>query len=275
MTPASSSCLLDSLGVGGPSSAPTTDERYLIYGPQFGLSHQLVALRNALAWASLLNRTLVLPHLLGQDGQAAFGQAHDLAQARVGVAPVALIEMDRFAEAGIRPERLLQLRTRVGLELAEHHYLRVALKLPDAPPLEVPLGTFTAAAIQEAFGGCAGHRALAFGSLLGALDHAPLTPSPQEWSVQGQPGLQWLDTIALPALLAPSRTLAALVSRLVGKVLAGGGDAAGGDAATGRTLGCVHLRRGDFEEECAKYDAEIASRSPRPWVRSPAAPGRT
>ena len=63
MTPASSSCLLDSLGVGGPSSAPTTDERYLIYGPQFGLSHQVVALRNALAWASLLNRTLVLPRL--------------------------------------------------------------------------------------------------------------------------------------------------------------------------------------------------------------------
>ena len=35
----------------------------------------------------------------------------------------------------------------------------------------------------------------------------------------------------------------------------------------------VHLRRGDFEEECAKYDAEISSRSPRPWVRSHAAPG--
>ena len=47
-------------------------ERYLLYQPQFGLSNQIVALRNAVVWALLLNRTLVLPHLLGHGIGAAY-----------------------------------------------------------------------------------------------------------------------------------------------------------------------------------------------------------
>ena len=50
-------------------------ERYLLYQPQFGLSNQIVALRNAVVWALLLNRTLVLPHLLGH-GTAQLMAAH-------------------------------------------------------------------------------------------------------------------------------------------------------------------------------------------------------
>ena len=42
-----------------------------------------------------------------------------------------------------------------------------------APPLHVPMANFTPAAIVRAFGGCAGHSALAFRSLFAALDAKP------------------------------------------------------------------------------------------------------
>ena len=46
--------------------------RYLAFQPQGGLSNQLVALAHAAAWALVLDRTLVLPHLLPhQDLSAA------------------------------------------------------------------------------------------------------------------------------------------------------------------------------------------------------------
>ena len=53
-------------------------ERFLLYQPQFGLSNQIVALRNAVVWALLLNRTLVLPHLLGH-GTAQLRATHSSA----------------------------------------------------------------------------------------------------------------------------------------------------------------------------------------------------
>ena len=64
-------------------------------------------MRNALAWASLLNRTLVLPHLFGHSSlaHAAFGNAYDLNHARAAVAPVQLAEIDQFVELGMLPER--------------------------------------------------------------------------------------------------------------------------------------------------------------------------
>jgi hypothetical protein len=158
-----------------------------------------------------------------------------------------------------------------------------------APPLRVPMADFTPATIVRAFGGCARHRALAFRSLFAALD-----AKPRDYPA---PGMGWLNRRAMVALLRPAPPLAAVVSRLErcltsgcdgnvpadadGNANSGAGAGTGADGApegTGapapaRRLACVHLRRGDFEEECAKYDAEIASRSPRSWVRSHAAPG--
>jgi len=143
-----------------------------------------------------------------------------------------------------------------------------------APPLHVPMANFTPAAIVRAFGGCAGHRALAFRSLFAALDAKPREYPP--------PGIGWLNRRAMVALLRPAPPLAAVVGQLEQCLTSGCDGNADGGAPAGararvpaRRLACVHLRRGDFEEECAKYEAEIASRSPRPWVRSPAAPGRT
>ena len=86
-------------GVGG--------ERYLLYQPQFGLSNQIVALRNAVVWALLLNRTLVLPHLLGHGTaqlRAAHSSAFDVEAAQAAVAPLRLEEMEPWLQLGIAPQ---------------------------------------------------------------------------------------------------------------------------------------------------------------------------
>ena len=135
-------------------------------------------------WAALLDRTLVLPHLLGRGSggggsgglaRAAFGRAYDLDRARAGVSRVELIEVDRFAQLGIVPERLLQLRTRAasgggsggGGGGGGEGYLRSTLPLlPAAAALDVPLDSFSSDGIRGAFGGCGAHRVIGNTSLL-------------------------------------------------------------------------------------------------------------
>ena len=109
-------CLADGLllNSGASTSVPAGRERYLIYAPQFGLSNQLVALRNAVAWAQLLNRTLVLPHLLAHGTvfpRAPFGLAFDAENARSAVRPLRIVEMDRFIELDLVPHGVIRLTT--------------------------------------------------------------------------------------------------------------------------------------------------------------------
>ena len=82
-------------------------ERFLLYSPQFGLSNQLVALRNAVVWALLLNRTLVLPHLLGHGTaqiRAPHSSAFDVQAARAAIAPLRVEEMEPWLRLGIAPQ---------------------------------------------------------------------------------------------------------------------------------------------------------------------------
>ena len=82
-------------------------ERYLLYQPQFGLSNQIVALRNAVVWALLLNRTLVLPHLLGHGTaqiRAPHSSAFDVQAARAAIAPLRVEEMEPWLRLGIAPQ---------------------------------------------------------------------------------------------------------------------------------------------------------------------------
>ena len=67
------------------------------------------------------------------------------------------------------------------------------------------MANFTPAAIVRAFGGCAGHRALAFRSLFAALDAKPREYPP--------PGIGWLNRRAMVALLRPAPPLAAVVGQ--------------------------------------------------------------
>jgi hypothetical protein len=100
------------------------DERYLIYQPQFGLSNQLIALRNAAAWAAVLNRTLVLPHLLGHLVEAdymsiprphraiaKFADAFAFASDSRTLAPLKVIDMDSFLLLRLPAARLVQVET--------------------------------------------------------------------------------------------------------------------------------------------------------------------
>ena len=92
------------------------------------------------------------------------------------------------------------------------------------------MANFTPAAIVRAFGGCAGHRALAFRSLFAALDAKPREYPP--------PGIGWLNRRAMVALLRPAPPLAAVVGQLEQCLTSGcDGNAAGEAGADGAPAG--------------------------------------
>lgn len=168
-------CLLDKLAA-DVRPPPFLGQRYLVYAPQFGLSNQLVSLRNAVIWSLLLNRTLVLPHLLGHataDVMVAHGAVFDTSQAVRSVAPLQLIEIEGFLRLGIRPTQVLELITKTKYSVASDSYFR-ALGPRWRPigqrALVVPLHDFSAQAIVASFGGCSNHQAIAFQSLFAAFD---------------------------------------------------------------------------------------------------------
>ena len=273
--------------------------RYLVYAPQFGLSNQLVALRNAVAWAQLLNRTLVLPHLLAHGTvfpRAPFGLAFDAASARSALDPLAVIEMDSFLDLGLEPAGVVALTTSNKFRPADDnayfdslgvHWHRDANNAPlvhSVPMAQMLNGdsAFSPAAILSKFADCArGHQVLAFRSLFAAFDPKPLAPSPPGWSVcpsggpsggaiaaasgSGcQPGVHWLDRVALPALLTPSLALESVADSIAAQLRAADATL----APHGRAIGCAHIRRGDFTDECVAYDIERSRPHPRPWVVS-------
>jgi len=105
-------------------------ERYLLYSPQFGLSNQLIALRNAAGWASALNRTLVLPHLVAGPPHAAevsvvpHGSLFDVAAAAAKLRPaLRLVEMRSFLGLNLPPARLLLPAARTRFSNVSYAYL--------------------------------------------------------------------------------------------------------------------------------------------------------
>lgn len=279
--------------------ASSSAKRYLLYAPQFGLSNQLVALRNAAAWAQLLNRTLVLPHLLAHGAvhpRAPFGEAFDVSRAQTQVAPLDVIDIDSFLRLGLMPAGVVALATTNKFRPADDtgyfdslgvRWHRTEKGAPHT--LSVPMvaqrtgdSAFSPAAIVREFGGCGqSHQVLAFRSLFAAFDPKPLSPTPPGWLVCGDGGkrlaaagqgprrtpclggVEWLDKVALPALLAPSAALEGVASKIAAQMTAS--DAS---APRGRELACAHIRRGDFTDECVAYDIERSRRNPRPWVVS-------
>ena len=166
-----STCLPDALtGASPPHPAATgaDHERYLFYSPQFGHSNQLVALRNAAAWAAVLNRTLVLPHLLGHATEreyeagtpvrrpmATYAAAFDLARARTA-APLRVIVVDEFLQLGLSPLHLVQLEHVAVLKLVaarDDYFEQLGLGWA-SQRLDVPMTSFTPDSIRAAFGGC-------------------------------------------------------------------------------------------------------------------------
>lgn len=259
-------------------------ERFLVYSPQFGLSNQLVALRNAAGWASLLNRTLVVPHLVQGPPHAPrmrlseHGAVFDVASAARRLAPaLRVVEMRAFLLLGLTPARLVQLSTNTKFSSVSYDYLD-AIRLSgwhqqaDARPLSITLPDFGTGTIRRAFGGCAHHRVLAFASLFGAFDPKPLSRPPPDWLVPAafgsqMEGLRFLDTRAVPSLLTPVKAVARIAADIAAEVQRSAGVGAAGGAAGG-ALACVHVRRGDFEGECRRYEDEARSGQARQWILS-------
>jgi len=116
---------IDALGSGAArGGSGGAGEVYLIYQPQFGFSNQLIALRSAAGWAAALNRTLVLPHLLGhaieaeyeggakpRRAMADFGDAFDYRVALHGVAPLRVVSMGSFLKLRLPPAQLVELES--------------------------------------------------------------------------------------------------------------------------------------------------------------------
>ena len=271
---------LDPSAHGRASARDGIGERFLVYAPQFGLSNQVVALRNAVVWALLLNRTLVLPHLLGHGTAATMaphGAAFDAPRAAAAIADALRVEeMPAFLARGLEPRGVLVLDINIRMRVAgdDAYFEALGVRWHNrTAPLRVPMADFTPASIVAAFGGCtaAHHRVLAFRSLFAALD----AKGPKDYP---PPGFGWLNRVAMPALLKPAPALSALVDRIQAHLVAGcaASGTLRGAHATSRPAcasACVHVRQGDFSEECAKYDAELRSKGARPWVLSHARRG--
>lgn len=258
----------DAFGAGDAST-----EHFLVYAPQFGLSNQVVALRNAVVWALLLNRTLVLPHLLGHgtaEVLSPHGTAFDVPRASSLVAErLRIVEMPAFLTLGLDPALVLALDVDIRMRRSDDYAYYRALGVgwassASSPPFalrrRVPMRDFTPASIIGSFGSCRGapHRVLAFSSLFAAVT----LKGPADYP-GGARGYRWLNQVAMPALLQPTPAVSALVDRIHEGLVPGCAARRGACP-----YACVHIRQGDFREECAKYDVELASISPRPWVRS-------
>lgn len=255
-----------------PAGAPlpgdsSLTERYLVYSPQFGLSNQLVALRNAVVWALLLNRTLAVPHLLGHtdaEVRVPHSEVFDIARAHRVSSPLQLIGMDELLLLPVRPKRVLVLAANTKHLSADDSYfdsIGVGWHRSEfGAPLPVRLTDFTPASITSAFGPCSTHAVLAFRSLFATLD----IPSPSHYP---PPGLQWLNHRLMPSLLAPTPNLETLVASIAARLKLAAGGRAGEAASTG--FGCAHIRRGDFDKDCALYVSEAQKpHTARPWVLS-------
>lgn len=258
-------CLPDQLDAAG-TLAPAHDgeEAFLLYAPQFGMSNQLVALRNAVVWALVLNRTLVLPHLLGHataDVMAAHSAAFDLQAARRRLAPLRVREIDTFLQSGLAhgvPVLALSGAKAKFSKESLSYFMALSDHFKFTRVVDVPLSDFHPRTIAGAFGGCGHRRLLAFRSMFGTLD----IPSPEDYP---RPGFAWLNKRAMPALL----TLAPHVASLVGAIHRHIAPPLIPARGSSGVLGCAHIRRGDFEQECAKYaDERKQPSSARSWVLS-------
>ena len=286
-------------------------ERFLLYAPQFGLGNQQITLRNAVIWALVLNRTLVLPHLLSHSGcsnatlcasspqeMATHDAAFTLEQSAMSnLAPLRVIEMTRFLQLRLRPRRLLVLtiKARWAYRMTDEYWSLLGVKWHrEQPALHVPLNDptlkdpFRPADIQSSFRGCGHHAVLAFRSLFAAADVGKGVRWPS-------PGQRRVDSVIMPTLYRPSRSLLHAAERLTGVLRETASRSSGGAVTSGSQqqqqqpgatragttggtghglarvatlLACVHIRLGDIVPDCKRYEEESKLASGRAWVKS-------
>ena len=256
-------------------------ERFLVYAPDPGLSNQLASLRNAVAWAVSLNRTLVLPHLLPEatpQQRLPFDAVFDVS---ASLTPLRVLGMDDFLRLHLKPSVAIELKPSARPCVQGLAYLTsLGTSWSELPIHRTEMNSFRPSTIHYHFGGCDRHVVLVFCSLADSFDLKPLGATPAgiaagmalgtvdphlnyqqrgiRWPVDGH---TWLDRRAMPALLTPSPPLAILADSIAQRLRSRSGD------ANGTMLGCVHVRR-DASRMCEGYLLEVRSASARPWVLS-------
>ena len=259
-------------------------ERYIVYSPQFGLGNQQITLRDAVVWALLLNRTLVVPHIVGHSGcsnqtlcaaSSTEMAPHELAFSLHSVGPLRVISMTQFLELELKPRRLLVLPIKVlwAFRMEDHYWDMIGVQWHrEHQPVKVPMPNLELKTIQDAFSACHHHEVLAFRSLFAAVEFRSGHYPP--------PGKRWLDTVAMPALYKPSdrfNTAASVlfeafqqhnaIPKMSGPAKATSARLNGVSRAPSASA-CVHIRRGDIVEDCARYEAESRQPTGRAWVKS-------
>ena len=125
---------------GAVSGADTgsSARRFLVYQPHSGLGEWLVSLKNALAIARCLGRTLVVPHLLF-DGSlqqlASYSSLFEMSSL-LELSPGAL-EIDEFRTLGLRPTRLVMLHVKDPRLLPSRSYFDNVLGWANVSQLHV------------------------------------------------------------------------------------------------------------------------------------------
>ena len=263
-------------------------ETYLVYAPQFGLSNQFVALRTAIMWALMLNRTLVLPHILGHEDattRVPFESLFEITSATHAnkLLPLRFITMEQFLALGLNPPHLIALNCKIVMAKATDAYFtelgldwigypgHVGGRLP---PRNIVMPSFQRSSIQQMFAtsACRKQRVLAFRSLYAAIE----TKTPMDYPA---PGRSWLNQVAMPTFLKPERKVRLLIETIVqGVVGKSSGLGTNNDPRQSADILqspfiCIHVRRGDFVRDCPRYMAESQSRDGRRWTKSHAKKG--
>lgn len=290
----SQACVIDAARNTAPAPAPVATgeatERFLLYAPLTGISQQVVLAR-AVAWATLLNRTLVLPHLLGSriatQSMVPFRKAFTVDTRHI--APLHVLEIDDLVPTQPLPDRLIVLQSPASfaapraLSSALTYFDAVRKRAVDSSlessgssrnmkPFHVELPVFSADMVREAFGACAvRHRLIAFARLPPLEPDArdvpgrvtrPLPwdglvdtdPAAAQWQVAGVPGPEWVARTALPSLLVPNARLDELAQRIASVVVERGKDA---EPSSSPELTCL-WRGADFTvHKCANLLASL------------------
>ena len=218
-SPGSSACVVDQADASSHRASkrgrPSTPaERFLLYVPPLG-KEQPPALRDAVAWSSVLNRTLVLPQLLGRHSthpSSAFGAVVDLSIVEQQVPELSFVEMGAFLSRDVKAERLLLLQTpgvaswfdlnlkfeyldALGVQWGVGDSTQVANSASrgsggnaSSRALRVELPNYRVESIAGAFGQCP-HEVLVFGAFRDALELFRSSPSASseemKWRVGG------------------------------------------------------------------------------------------
>lgn len=231
------------------------DEKYLLYQPQFGLCNQLRSLHHAIAISRSLGRTLVIPDFIDDNGKGSIYK-RDILYDNEGLLQVLngkAISMSNYRMLAVNDRGMIpRVIVKLNLNLKQ---------LKESDRYYQNLGWSNIAQISAA--GLAGYK---------EIDWC-------EWDKRDTENVRNDKVLALSstfgAWMGASRKEdrtwhgdieqyvyqeAKWISAQVEKIIM--------DQKNKLQNGfmCVHVRRGDFFEACARYSVESQSGTARPWV---------